>query len=480
MRSSGPGAGSDGMSPFGVSGADLAAVAPEAALLVAASAILLSRPRREIAGGVALAGIAVAAAALLPQWDAPRGAFGGDYAVGALPAALKALALLGGALGVVLARSDREVTRHHPEVLAFMLLVLSGAMLLVSARHLAVAYVAFELLSVPSYAMVGSIARSTRSTEGGIKYALFGAAASGMMLYGFTLLYGLTGNLHYAAIAAGLAPSPGATVAVVLVFAGVAYKLAAAPIHYWCPDAFEAAPTSVAAFLSVAPKAAGFGLLLALSDLLGASGGVSGVWRGLLAAAAVLSMALGNLAAMRQTNVKRLLAYSSVAHAGYLLVAASSGGLRGTFAILVYLGVYVVMNVGAFHVASLVAPGGGVEEFGGLGRRSPFLALCMAVFLFSLTGLPPFGGFVGKLFILSAALDRGLYALVVALVLFSVVSLFYYARILRTMYFDAPADAAPPPASLPDRLVLALSAAAVLAMGLCWEPVGRLARLAAG
>jgi NADH-quinone oxidoreductase subunit N len=454
---------------------EIRALAPEIILLVFAAALLLTRPNRAASTIVGLAG-AIAAFLALDGLAAPAALFHAAYETGPETAFLKSLAVVAAAVGILLIHGDRRVTDHHPEILALALLSVSGVLLLVSARHLAFAYVAFELISVPSYALVGSTRGDSRSAEGGVKYAIFGGAASGLLLYGMSLLYGASGSLLFSDIAGVLAESPLAVAGAVLVAAGILYKLAAAPFHYWCPDAFEAAPTSIAGFLSIAPKIGGFGLLIALSAVFAGNP----AWAPLLSTAAIFSMLLGNLAAIPQENVPRLLAYSSIAHGGYILIGAAAQSHGGDFAILFYLTVYLFMNLGAFFIAGIVGRGGSIDAFRGLGKRSPFTAFCMAVFLFSLTGLPPFGGFIGKMFLITSALGMELYTLIVVLVFASVVSLYVYARILRTMYFDAPATDEPLQLDHLTEAVLAFLAAAVLVLGVWWGPVGKMAGMAAG
>jgi NADH-quinone oxidoreductase subunit N len=378
---------------------------------------------------------------------------------------MKTLILAGGAFSVIVVDSDKKVAGHHPEIVGLLLMVVAGAMLLVSANHMALAYIAFEMLSVPSYALVGSIKGDSKSTEGGLKYAVFGGAASAFMLYGISIVYGLTGSMSLSASPAALNSAAG-VLAALFIFAGMMYKLAAAPFHYWCPDAFEGGPTSVAAFLSVVPKIAGFGLLFSLSFALSGSRTFSE----LLGAAALISMTFGNLAALHQTNVKRLLAYSSVAHAGYMLVAASLMTGHGQVAVVYYLLVYVVMNVGAFYVTGLVSDSGDILAFRALGKRNAFLALCMTIFLFSLTGLPPFGGFVGKLLIISAALEGRAFLLVFALVVNTAISLYYYARIVREMYVESAESVEEIGTHLVPEIVLVTMISLIICFGLYWQP----------
>lgn len=457
----------------------LLALLPEILVTGAACVLFLARPGRALSGFLAWAALGLALPLLGIHAAMPLLGWGETWFTGPVPAFLKALILTAGLVGLVLVNADRTVRHHVPETFALLLLTLVGGMLLVSARHLALAYVAFELISVPSYALAGIVRGDAKSAEGGLKYAVFGGAASALMLYGFSLLYGMTGDLSYPGLIGGLgraAHESGGLLAIasLLVFAGAMYKLAAAPFHYWCPDAFEGAPSSIAGFLSIAPKVAGFGFLLQLSTFLGAHP----AWERLLAASAFLSMIYGNLVAVPQDNLKRLLAYSSIAHAGYLLTAASFHSGAGDFAVLFYLAVYLFMNLGAFFIAGAIGAQASVADFRGLGSRAPLLALYMSVFLFSLTGLPPFGGFIGKFFILDAAVDRGAWILIATLVITSVISLYYYARILRAMYFEPAPEGAPAPAlTTADALAIGLLAVLTLMLGVAWGPLGEFLRL---
>jgi NADH-quinone oxidoreductase subunit N len=285
---------------------------------------------------------------------------------------------------------------------------------------------------------------------------IYGGVASGVMLYGMSLLYGLAGSTSFAAVRAACATTPATTtvvLAVILCLAGFGYKIASVPFHMWCPDVYQGAPTPVTAFLSVGPKAAGFALLIrfftgSIPGTLGTGMDLQTPWPLLLAVIACATMTLGNLTALVQTNLKRMFAYSSIAHAGYLLLGLCAGGHDGMFAIFIYLITYLFMNIGAFSVIMAISDAGLGEDlldYRGLGKRAPSAALAMALFLFSLTGLPPFAGFFGKYFLFAALVSKGGTLLVTTAiigVLNSAVSLFYYARILKAMYFESPAEGA--------------------------------------
>ncbi len=350
---------------------------------------------------------------------------------------------------------SREVQRvSQGEYYALLLASTLGMYFMATATNLLMAYLALEFVSLTSYVLTGTIRHNRRSGEASLKYLIYGGVASGTMIYGMSWIFGLTGSMDYAgintALAAGQEDSLALFVAVVLTLAGFGYKIAAVPFHMWAPDVYTGAPIPITAFLSVGSKAAGFALLLrfffpALSKL--GDGGqwqvIGGVeWPQIILVLSVVSMTVGNLAALQQDNIKRLLAYSSVAHAGYMLmglVVLSDEGLRS---VLFYIMVYYLMNIGAFAIVMLVANSTGREDFAsfrGLAWRGGAVpAVAMAIFLFSLAGIPPLAGFVGKFYLFAAIIRSEFYALALIGALNSVVSLYYYARIVRTMFLDQP------------------------------------------
>jgi NADH-quinone oxidoreductase subunit N len=323
-------------------------------------------------------------------------------------------------------------------------------------------YLALEMVSITSYVMVAYMKGDRMSNEASLKYILFGAVSTGSMLYGLSLLYGMTGTTSLPGIqeylAGGLSAANHRAVYVIalFVFAGFGFKVAAVPFHFWCPDVYQGAPTPVTAFLSVAPKAAGFAIMLRFFfsgmalpgdsawDLTGTID-----WPLVLMLISVLTMTLGNVAALTQTNMKRMLAYSSIAHAGYIMmgvVALSENGARG---ILIYLLAYLFMNLGAFLVVTLVHTHDGsfdLRDYPGLARRAPLLTLAMGVFLLSLVGIPPFVGFMGKLYVFAAVIERGpqYYWYAVAGAINATIAAYYYFRILKTMVIDEGNEAKPP------------------------------------
>ena len=434
---------------------------PEIILTVTILAVLVADmvtrgARRGLTAGVAVAGcLAALAAAVALAGSAPGHLFEGMLTLDPFAIFYKVFFLAVGMLVVLIAAPYRELSREgHGEIYAMVLGTVLGMMLLASASNLLMIYLALEMVSLPSYLLAGILRRDRKSSEAGLKYVLFGAAASGAMVYGMSLFYGMTGSLDLVEIRTQLASVPvpdfALLVATGFVLAGFGFKIAMVPFHMWSPDVYEGASTPVTAFFSVAPKAAGIAVLLRflLSGLATSPGGtlqaLPGMdWPFLLAVLSAVTMTLGNLAAVRQENVKRLLAYSSIAHAGYLLMGAVLLSPSGVQAITLYLVVYALMNLGAFLVVIALSSEGRREElrdFRGLGWRMPVLAGTMAVFLFSLTGLPPFAGFVGKVYLFKAVIEKDLWWLAVIAVLNSVVSLYYYARIVKAMYLDDPIE----------------------------------------
>jgi NADH-quinone oxidoreductase subunit N len=294
-----------------------------------------------------------------------------------------------------------------------------------------------------------------RSTEAGLKYFVLGALASGLLLYGISLVYGFSGTMDFAALAKLLTKpetaSPGVIVGVVFILAGLIFKISAVPFHMWTPDVYEGAPTPVTVFFSTAPKVAAMALILRVMAT--PFGHLLGSWQQLIILVSLASMILGALAAIGQTNIKRLMAYSSIGHMGYALIGLAAGTPEGIRGVLVYMIVYVFMSAGSFAVIIAMRRRGHavekISELSGLARTDPGLALAMAVFMFSMAGIPPLSGFFGKLYVFLAAVQSGLWPLAIIGVLTSVVGAFYYLRIVKVMYFDAPAEAFDPrPASL--------------------------------
>jgi NADH-quinone oxidoreductase subunit N len=369
--------------------------------------------------------------------------------------------------------ADREEPFAWGTYLGLLVISTVGLLFLASASDFLMALIALEIVSVSSFVLVGFTRKDRRSSEAAIKYFLMGAFASGLMVYGISLFYGLTGGTAAAALNADTAARVAAlplTVALLFVLVGFGFKLALAPFHMWVPDVYEGAPTPVTAFLSVAPKAAAFGLLARLF----AHAGDARVLP-VVALLAAVTMTVGNLGALRQDNVKRLLGYSSIAQMGYVAIAFVAASALGTRAILLYLAAYVFMNLGTFAAVIAVTDDAGREEIGafdGLAARSLPLALGTTFFLLSLTGIPPFFGFIGKFSIFAAAVQaKGLLWLAVVGVVNSVVSFAYYFSVVRAMFFREPEKAAAPLLPRPLTAVLAVTLAATVLLGLYPAPL---------
>lgn len=443
-------------------------------------------------------GLALALCPSALEGDFSGPVFSGMLAVDPLGVFFKML-LLGASLLLVLTftfRNSRELAGlGQGEFFVLLLAVTLGNLLLVGASDLAMLYLALELVSITSYIMVAYLKGDRMSNEASLKYVLFGAVSTGTMLYGLSLLYGLTGTTSLPAIreflAVGLSDPNRFSlyVIVLLVFAGLGFKTAVVPFHFWCPDVYQGAPTPVTAFLSVAPKAAGFAVMTRFF-FTGLSVAESGAWDlvgvidwvPVLMLLSVATMTIGNIAAMTQTNMKRLLAYSSIAHAGYIMmgvVALSADGVRG---MMIYLLAYLVMNLGAFLVVTLIHNQDGtfdLRDYPGMFRRAPGLALAMAIFMFSLMGIPPFVGFMGKLYVFGAVMARGpeFYWFAVAGALNAAVGAFYYARVMRTMIMDHE-DGEKPAFALPlaDRVAVAAFAFANVVPLLWWNAIDEWAK----
>jgi NADH-quinone oxidoreductase subunit N len=376
---------------------------------------------------------------------------------------------------------------HHGEYYSLILFAQCGMYFLATGTDLVTLFIGLELMALCFYVMVGFLRSDRRSNEAAIKYLLLGAFSSGFLVYGFSVMYGLAGSTNLSDIAAVIAQRPAWDPVVFLALTttavGLLFKISAAPFHMWAPDAYEGAPTTVTAYLSVASKAASIAFLLRI--FLGPLQPARETWEPLMAAIAVLTLTLGNLAAINQTNIKRLLAYSSISHAGYMLLGLIAGNDTGIIGIGVYVMVYTFMNLGAFLVivalrrANII--GEDLDDIAGLVHKSPGYAFLMLIFLLSLAGIPPTAGFLGKYYIFLALIETKHYALAVVATLYVAVAIYYYFKIVRSM-FVREAEAKTPPLATTVGLKLALGAsvALTLAIGLYPEPFLTLARTSLG
>jgi len=364
---------------------------------------------------------------------------------------------------------DRDLFKGEYYVLG--LFGVLGMMVMISAHSFLTIYMGLELLSLSLYAMVAFNRNSRIATEAAMKYFMLGAVASGMLLYGMSLLYGITGTLDIAEAGKHLAGKDTDIVmllALVFVIAGLAFKLGAVPFHMWLPDVYHGAPTSVTLFIGSAPKIAAFALFMRL--LAESLGGLHADWINILAVLSVLSLAIGNVIAIAQTNIKRMLAYSTISHVGFLLMGILAGTPDGYSAAMFYVISYALMALGAFGMVVLLSRKGleaeRLDDFKGLNERSPWFAFIMLILMFSMAGVPPTVGFYAKLVVIKAVIDVDMLWLAIVAVLFSVIGAFYYIRVVKLMYFDAPEDSRPLRATPEMQVMLTLNGLAVLAIGL--------------
>ncbi|MDP6390677.1 MAG: NADH-quinone oxidoreductase subunit NuoN [Alphaproteobacteria bacterium] len=372
-------------------------------------------------------------------------AFGGVFLADDFAAFMKVLAILGAVLVLVMGRSyvvrEGMARFEYPILILFATL---GMMMMISANDLIALYLGLELQSLSLYVIAAFKRDAMRSSEAGLKYFVLGALSSGMLLYGCSLIYGFAGSTSFETLARVLGGDipVGLIVGLVFLLAGLAFKVSAVPFHMWTPDVYEGAPTPVTAFFSIAPKIAAIALFLRV--MTGPFGELVEEWRQIIIFISILSMSLGAFAAIAQTNIKRLMAYSSIGHVGYALIGLAAGTHVGVRGVLIYMAIYLAMNAGTFAcILAMRRKGEMVEEISdlaGLSRSKPGMALAMMIFMFSMAGVPPTAGFFGKLYVFLAAIEAELYTLAVIGVVTSVVGAFYYLRIIKIMYFDEPAE----------------------------------------
>ncbi len=432
---------------------------PEIVLALVAMAILIFGVlRREdtfvLSSMFGLGGMLLAA--LLVVTGAQGVGYHGQFVSDAFSSFAKVLILAGAALALILSldyNRKNHIARFEYPVL--MLLSVTGMMVMVSASNMMTLYLGLELQSLALYVLAAFARDDLRSSEAGLKYFVLGALASGLLLYGISLVYGFSGTMDFAGLSQVLArpesASPGLIVGIVFVLVGLAFKIAAVPFHMWTPDVYEGAPTPVTAFFSTAPKVAAFALLLRVMAT--PFGHQLIAWQQLIVLMSIASMLLGSLAAIGQRSIKRLMAYSSIGHMGYAMIGLAVGTSAGVRGVLVYLIVYVFMSAGTFAcIIAMQRRGRALEQItdlSGLARTDPGLALAMAVFMFSMAGIPPLSGFFGKLYVFLAAVQGGMWTLAIIGVLTSVIGAYYYLRVVKIMYFDAPVEAFDPrPTSL--------------------------------
>lgn len=417
--------------------------------------------------------VLLAAACLAIPFRGTESLFFGFFTLDAFTHFFRLLALGIGIVWILLSAAYKPI-EYRGEFLTLALLMTLGLILMAASTNLLMIFLAIEFVSILSYLLTGFEKKNPQSKEASMKYLIFGSVASALMLYGMSFIFGATGTLELAAMPAKLDDPSFYSLTLtgcVLLLAGLGFKISMAPFHVWAPDVYEGAPTPVTAFLTVGPKALGFAVLIRI--LAGAFHWFSFEWAPILMVLSILTMTVGNITAIAQTNVKRLLAYSSIAQAGYMLMGLAAASTLGLNAVLYYLLAYTVTNLGVFAVAISVGSAVGsyeIESYRGLSKRAPFLAACMVVFLLSLAGIPPLAGFFAKLYVFSAVIEKRYYFMAAAAAVNSAIAAYYYLRIIRQMYF-VPADDSSPVTICPKtRAVIYILLTATLVLGLMPDP----------
>ena len=429
--------------------ASLTPLLPEIVLGLGAMALLMLgvyRSERSTvlidALSIALLVVAGVIVVLLPEGKLVT--FGGSFVVDDFARFLKILALAGSAAAILMSIDyDQREGQRRFEYSVLIVLSTLGMLMLISAADLIALYLGLELMSLPLYVVAASHRTSLRSTEAGLKYFVLGALSSGMLLYGASLVYGFTGTVSFTGIAHSAADAgTGLIFGLVFLFAGFCFKVSAVPFHMWTPDVYEGAPTPITAFFAAAPKVAGIAMFVRAAVM--AFPGITTQWQEIVSFVSIASMLLGSFAAIGQRNIKRLMAYSSIGHMGFALVGLAAGTAEGVQGVLIYMAIYITMTLGVFAVILSMRRDGGmvelIDQLAGLARTHPGMAFLMAMLLFSMAGVPPLAGFFAKFYVFLAAMKAGLYVLAVIGVLASVVGAYYYLAIVKTMYFDEPAE----------------------------------------
>jgi NADH-quinone oxidoreductase subunit N len=465
--------------------------------------LILGKKNKQVLPYIALAGLLTAGFFVIQQFGISAfasvqknaGNFG-LIAIDSFGNYFKLIIILSSIFVVLFSISPSEIKQafdRHGEYYSLIFGMILGMMLMVSSADLILIYLSIELVSLSSYVLAGFTKQSLRNSEASLKYIIYGGTASGIMLFGISILYGIMGTTNLYAINTilqnGSFQPLALIVSCILIFTGFGFKISVAPFHFWTPDVYEGAPIAITAYLSIASKAAGFALLIrfikvtfiqTISDdgywqLLGVID-----WKSFLIMISILTMTLGNFSALWQDNLKRMLAYSSIAHAGYILLGLAVFSDQGVMAILIYLIIYLFMNLGAFFVVMLIANKIGseeIDEYDGMGYKAPLLAVSLAVFLISLTGLPPTAGFIAKLYLFIALVDAKMIVVAIIALLNTVVSLYYYVRVLKHMFLTKPkVEEEKISISLADTLVLLALLIPVFLFGLYFTPIVNLAK----
>ncbi|HZV22646.1 MAG TPA: NADH-quinone oxidoreductase subunit NuoN [Luteimonas sp.] len=462
--------------------ADLMPLLPELLLVAGAFALLmldlfLGESRRIVTHLLAI-GLLLATAWLAAAGIGGHGTvLGGMFVRDDMADVLKAGACILTALALVYAWPFlRQRGLYQGEVAVLMLFAVAGMMLLISAGNLVMVYLGLEMLALCSYALVAIDRDSAVSSEAAIKYFVLGSLSSGLLLYGLSLLYGATGTLDLAVLRSAIAASPETTLLLtgtVFAVAGIAFKFGAAPFHMWVPDTYQGAPTPITLFIGSAPELASFALAFRLLE--GGVGPLDDRWRLLIAGLAVASLVIGNLIALVQANLKRMLAYSAVSHIGFVFLGFAGGSATGYASAMFYVISYAIMSAAAFGAIIVLSNQGfeadRIDDFKGLNARSPWLAALVLCIMFSLAGIPPFLGFWAKLAVLRAAIEGGMLWLAIVGIVAAVVGAFYYLRVVKVMYFDEPVGELVPRNDRPLQVAFGVNALALLVLGIFWNPL---------
>lgn len=431
---------------------ELLPLLPEIILVVGATELLLIGAFNEKTGGKTVWGLTlllllVAIALLIKDWGVEATLFNGSYIIDDFARLMKLMVLGGGLVALYMSATYlKENELYKPEYSVMILFALLGMMMMISAGDLIALYLGLEIQSLSLYVIAAFRRDSVRSSEAGMKYFVLGALSSGMLLYGCSMIYGFSGSIYFNEIArltaGGEGPTVGIIIGLVFILAGLAFKISAVPFHMWTPDVYEGAPTAVTAFFAACPKIAAMGLLLRV--IYTAFPDLTSQWQQIIIFLAIASMALGAFGAIGQTNIKRLMAYSSIGHMGFALVGLAAGNRDGIEGILIYLIIYLVMTLGVFALILAMRRNDdmveNIEDLRGLSQTNLPAAFAMAILMFSLAGIPPLAGFFAKLYVFMAAVKADLFILAVLGVLASVVGAFYYLRIVKLMFFDEPKE----------------------------------------
>ena len=475
---------------------------PEIAIVVTLCAIIIGdlfiKRKGHIGGWIFLGGMIVTGILLLIQTGWNNSVFYDMIAVDPFAIYFKLLITVATIFVILFSMKSVELDEYSSRISEYYMLMAGmvlGMFMMVSSTNLLLMYLAFEMTSISSYVLVGFTKKSDKSSEASMKYIIYGAVASGIMIYGISLLVGMTGATDIysinEALAGGLDQSLLLTISIIMIITGLGFKIAIVPFHFWAPDVYEGAPITITAYLSVASKIAALAMTIRFfrisffelnaSETVAIWSMIDGLnWNMILAVLAALAMVVGNLSALRQDNIKRMLAYSSIAHAGYILMGLVILTNEGLSAIMIYVFVYLFMNLGAFYVAMLFSNKTGtvsIEGYKGLGHRAPLMGVAMTVFLVALTGFPPTAGFIAKLYIFGAAVSAGWFWLVLIAGITTVISLFYYIRVVRNMYFFKPDERAGKlEFDTGTKIILMLLLIPTLLFGVYFTPIFEMAR----